>query len=79
MHKEKVRELMQELDINEFVGDIIEDALEAKLDGELGYSKYDYCNKDTDNSRNGHSSKTMKTSLGEIDIGVSVTTREFEQ
>lgn len=78
--KAKVRELMQELDINdmsdinalfkEFVGDILENGLEAELDDELGYSKYDYRNKDTDNSRNGHSSKTMKTSFGEVDIDV---------
>lgn len=84
--KSKVRELMQELDINdmsdinalfkEFVGDILENGLEAELDDELGYSKYDYRNKDTDNSRNGHSSKTMKTSFGEIDIDVPVTERE---
>ncbi len=31
--------------------------LDAELDDELGYSKYDYKNKETDNSRNGHSSK----------------------
>ena len=78
--KAKVRELMQELDINdmsdinalfkEFVGDILENGLEAELDDELGYSKYDYRNKDTDNSRNGHSTKTMKTSFGEVDIDV---------
>ena len=78
--KAKVRELMQELDINdmsdinalfkEFVGDIPENGLEAELDEELGYSKYDYRNKDTDNSRNGHSAKTMKTSFGEVDIAV---------
>ena len=40
------------------------------MDDELGYSKYDYRNKDTDNSRNGHSTKTMKTSFGEVDIDV---------
>ena len=34
--------------------------LDAELDDELGYSKYDYRNKDTDNSRNGHSSKTLQ-------------------
>ena len=71
---------MQELDINdmsdinalfkEFIGDILENGLEAELDDELGYSKYDYRNKDTDNSRNGHSTKTMKTSFGEVDIDV---------
>ena len=78
--KEKVREQMQEADINdmsdinalfkEFVGDILENGLEAELDDELGYSKYDYRNKDTDNSRNGHNTKTMKTGFGEVDIGV---------
>lgn len=78
--KAKVRELMQELDNNdmsdinalfkEFVGDILENGLDAELDDELGYSKYDYRNKDTDNSRNGHSSKTLKTSFGEVDIDV---------
>lgn len=78
--KAKVRELMQELDIHdmsdinalfkEFVGDVLENGLEAELDDELGYSKYDYRNKDTDNSRNGYSPKTMKTSFGEVDIDV---------
>lgn len=78
--KEKVRELMRDLDIHdmsdinalfkEFVGDILENGLEAELDDELGYSKYDYRNKDTGNSRNGHSTKTMKTSFGEVDIAV---------
>ena len=41
---------------------LLEGALDKELDEELGYSKYDYRNKDTDNSRNGHSSKTMHTS-----------------
>ena len=78
--KAKVRKLMQELDINdmsdinalfkEFIGDILENGLEAELDDELGYGKYDYRNKETDNSRNGHSRKTMKTSFGEVDIDV---------
>ncbi len=78
--KAKVRELMQELDINDmsdintlfkkFVVDVLENGLEAELDDEFGYNKYDYRNKDTDNSRNGHSAKTMKTSFGEIDIDV---------
>ena len=78
--KTKVWELMQELEIRdmsdinalfkEFVGDILENGLEAELDDELGYSKYDYRNKETDNNRNGHSTKTMKTSVGEVDIDV---------
>ena len=39
---------------------LLEGALDEELDEELGYSKYDYRNKETDNSRNGHSSKTMQ-------------------
>ena len=43
---------------------ILEGALDQELDEELGYSKYDYRNKETSNSRNGHSQKTMHTSYG---------------
>ena len=48
----------------------MENGLEAELDDELGYSKYDYKNKDTDNSRNGHSSKTLRTSFGDVEVSV---------
>ena len=40
------------------------------MDEELGYSKYDYRNKETDNSRNGHSQKTMHTSYGDMEIDI---------
>ena len=40
----------------ETIAEFMEDGLDAELSGELGYSKYDYRNKETDNSRNGHSS-----------------------
>ena len=49
---------------------ILEDVLDEELDEELGYSKYDYRNKDTDNSRNGHSQKTMHTSYGDMDVAI---------
>ena len=52
------------------VGEVLENGLEAELDDKLGYTKYDYRNKDTDNSRNGHSVKTVKTSAGEVEIAV---------
>ena len=58
-------------DVNSIMCDmmsvILEGALDEELDEELGYSKYDYRNKETDNSRNGHSSKTMHTSYGDMD------------
>ena len=54
----------------ETIAEFMENGLDAELDEELGYSRYDYKNKDTDNSRNGHSSKTLKTSFGEVDIDI---------
>lgn len=46
----------------------MENGLEAELDEELGYSKYDFRNKETDNSRNGYSSKKLKTSFGDVEV-----------
>lgn len=78
--RKKLLEMLQDAGINdvsgvldlfkEMVSTVLENSLEAELEGELGYSKYDYRNKDTDNSRNGHSEKTMKTSFGEMDIAI---------
>lgn len=56
-------------DVNSVMRDmmsvLLEGVLDEELDEELGHSKYDYRNKDTDNSRNGHSKKTMHTSYGD--------------
>ena len=70
--KNKLRELLSAMDVEDMsdlkslfkdmVGEVLENGLEAELDDELGYTRYDYRNKDTENSRNGHSRKTMKTS-----------------
>lgn len=61
-------------DVNSVMRDlmsvILEDVLDEELDEELGYSKYDYKNKDTLNSRNGHSSKTMHTSYGDMEVAI---------
>ena len=62
---EDVQNLFKEL-----IGNVLENGLEAEMDEELGYSKYDYRNKDTDNSRNGHSLKNLKTSFGETEIEI---------
>ena len=53
--------------VREMMSVILEGALDGELDEELGYSKYDYRNKDTDNSRNGYSRKTMHTSYGDME------------
>ena len=56
--------------LKEMVGEVLENGLEAELDDELGYSKYDYRNKNTKNNRNGYSRKTLKTSGGFVEIAV---------
>jgi len=76
----KIRELLKESNISsmediqdlfkETIAEFMENGLEAELEENLGYSRYDYKNKSTDNSRNGHSSKTLRTSFGDVDISV---------
>ena len=78
--RKKLLELLQDAGINdvagvqelfkEMVSTVLENGLEGELDEELGYSKYDYHNKETDNSRNGYSEKTLKTTLGDMEIAV---------
>ena len=45
-----VQEMLKDL-----LGDTLQGMLEAEMDQKLGYSKYDYQNKETDDSRNGYS------------------------
>ncbi len=76
----KIRELLLSSNISsmddiqdlfkETIAEFMESGLEAELDDELGYGRYDYRNKDTDNSRNGHSSKTLRTSYGDVEVAV---------
>lgn len=54
----------------ETIAEFMENGLDAELDDELGCSRYDYKNKNTDNSRNGHSSKTLRTSFGDVEVSV---------
>ena len=56
--------------VKSLLGGTLQDLLTAELDEELGYSKYDYRNKDTENSRNGYSKKRLKTSEGEIELDI---------
>ena len=78
--REKIRELLQIGGISsmediqnlfkETIAEFMENGLDAELDDELGYSRYDYRNKNTENSRNGHSSKTLRTSFGDVEVSV---------
>ena len=59
-------------DVHEFVkmltAETIPATLDTELDCELDYSKYDYKNKQTTSSRNGHSTKTVQGSMGELEL-----------
>jgi putative transposase len=78
--KSKLRQMIEEYgikdmnDVHEFVkmltAETIQAALDAELENDLGYSKYDYKNKQTDNSRNGYSKKIVQSSTGELEIKV---------
>jgi transposase-like protein len=56
--------------LRDLLGDTLQEMLEAEMDEHLGYSKYDYKNKQTDDSRNGYSPKTVVSSVGEIPLDV---------
>ncbi len=49
---------------------VLERALESELTHELGYEKHSLSGRNNGNSRNGKSSKTLKTDYGELDISV---------
>ncbi len=70
--KEKGLKTVEDVEnfIKELVGPTLQVLLEAELENQLGYSKYDYKNKQTDNSRNGTTPKTIRTSHGEIDLQI---------
>ncbi len=52
------------------IKDVLQEALEEEMNHELGYSKYDYKNKQTDNSRKGHSKKSVKSKHGKIELDI---------
>lgn len=79
----KIRELLQAANIGsmddiqnlfkETIAEFMENGLEAELDDELGYSKYGYRQKAESggtNSRNGHSSKHLRTGFGDVEVSV---------
>ena len=78
--REKIRELLalsgvegmediQQL-FRETIAEFMETGLDAEMDEHLGYERYDVKGKETDDSRNGHSSKTLRTSFGDAAIQV---------
>jgi transposase-like protein len=78
--KEMLRTYIKENDIRDIaqlnmhmkkmMGGMIEEMLEAERDEYLGYAKHDTASKETDNSRNGYSPKTVRSSQGDIDLKI---------
>ena len=56
--------------LKNLLGDTMQGMLEVEMDEKIGYSKYDYQNKNTDDSRNGYSKKTVTSSLGDIELDI---------
>jgi len=72
--KEKAKQLKTLSDVTSFAKELIaptlQRMLEAELDEHLGYKKHEAAGRGTGNSRNGHSTKQLKTSFGTADLAV---------
>lgn len=56
--------------MKEMFKDVLQEALEAEIDTQLGYDKYDISEKQIQNSRNGYSKKTIKSELGTVELNI---------
>lgn len=56
--------------VKELFADTIQELLEAEMDHNLGYEKNDAANKETDNRRNGHTKKTVRSDYGEVELTI---------
>ncbi|ABN52203.1 IS256-like element ISCth4 family transposase [Acetivibrio thermocellus] len=78
--KELIRNLISEYNITsakdlqealkDLLGDTIQNMLEAELDEHLGYEKYESTEEAKSNYRNGYTSKTLKSSVGQVEIDI---------
>lgn len=50
--------------------DVLQETLEAKMNSQLGYDKYNIFEKQIQNSRKGYSKKTVKFELGEVELNI---------
>jgi len=56
--------------LKDLFGETLQNLLEAELSNTLGYEKRDSTNKETENRRNGHTSKTVRSEYGEIELEI---------
>ncbi|WP_174520863.1 transposase, partial [Alicyclobacillus acidiphilus] len=80
LSREQLRQFIKENDfkspeniqaaLKEVFASTIQEMLEAELEAHLGYAKHAVKDKTTDNSRNGHSHKSITSEYGEVNISV---------
>lgn len=85
--KEQIRQIISENNINSVADiytllkdsfkDILQELMEAELDATLGYEKNHKGDLQTDNKRNGHSTKNLKSQYGEFQIDVPKEKQEW--
>lgn len=78
--KEQIRQIISENNINSVADvytllkdsfkDILQELMEAEMNAALGYEKNQKGNLPTDNKRNGHSTKTLKSQYGEFQVDI---------
>lgn len=78
--KEMIRELVKEekftstsevMDtLKEMFREVLQEALEVEMEDQLGYDKYNLSAKETKNTRNGYSKKTVKSELGNVELNI---------
>ena len=56
--------------MKEMFRDVLQEALEAEMDEELGYGKHDVAGNNSGNSRNGSYKKTLKSELGAVELSI---------
>lgn len=56
--------------VKEMFREVLQETLEAEMDEQLGYDKYEVSEKQTKNSRNGYSKKTIKSELGHVELNI---------
>ena len=80
LEKKELKELLKEKnvktldDFNSLMGELSREVMESLLEGEmtdfLGYAKYDHKARTIDNSRNGFSSKQVKSNFGKVALNI---------
>jgi transposase-like protein len=72
--EEALKKIKSQEELEDFFSDLYKNAVEgmlkAEMDEHLGYEKHQSKDKETDNSRNGYSSKVLKTNIGDIPLDV---------